>query len=95
MCPNSTCFYATPVWVPDNSTADATRYVPSYPRQLLLSPDAACSDAGNGTTLAAEGALSLDGLSVAVTSTAISGVSMAGATLDFWGADAFNLMTLP
>lgn len=31
VCPNSTCFYATPVWVPDNSTTDATQYVQGTP----------------------------------------------------------------
>jgi hypothetical protein len=102
VCRNATCFYAAPVWVPDNSSnsSTSTMYVPSYPRRPVFEgTDAACADptSSNGTDSQPDAAdtLSLDGLSVAVTSTVIPGVSMVGATIDFWGADAFNITTRP
>lgn len=69
-------------------------YVPSYPRRPIApGSDAACSASGN--TSATTDGLSLDGLSVAVTTAVVQGVSMAGATIDFWGLDAFSITTRP
>lgn len=103
VCPNATCYYATPVWVPANSSAPGdeagTVYVATYPRQPAYpgGGDSGCADAatsdGSSLTLQPDD-LSLTGLSVAVTSVVLPpGPSMVGATLDFWGADPFNVTT--
>lgn len=97
-CPNTTCFFATPVWVPGNSSNpdDATLYVPTYPMYPI---DTACPDSGLGGGEVSgtdsqpgvnAGALSLDGLSVTVTALAVQRVSTDGVSLVFWGADPFN-----
>lgn len=99
---NATCYFATPVWVPDNSSSatGSTAYVPSYPRlPARTTDDAACMPAGASDVTNPDSPgndLSLDGLSVAVTPAEVPGtaVSMVGATFDVWGADALNFNTL-
>lgn len=98
-CPNTTCYYATPVWVPGNST-DPGWYVPTYPTFPVPSTGGACADSGiNGGAGGADDnstaavALSLDGLSVAVAAVVVPGVDIQGTLLSFWGADPFNTTT--
>lgn len=94
-CLNATCYFATPVWVPGNSSNpdESTLYVPTFPTFPIqpACPDKSVdSGAGTGDNSQPIGALSLDGLSVAVAPATVPGVAMNGASLVFSGADPFN-----
>jgi hypothetical protein len=96
----NTCFWAAPVWVAcsnassntSGSSNATTSYVATYPRLSPSCPAAAAT--GNDTGLSAA-AVSLTGLSVAVSAVDIQAVNPAGLAFSLWGADPFNTTTLP